>query len=1428
MATIDQNSPYYLHPGENPSAALVSPLLDPTNYNSWSRSMLTALSAKNKSKFVDQTLSKPSTTDALYPAWKRCNNMVVSWLVHSVSPSIRQSILWMNQADDIWKDLKSRYSQGDLLRIAELQQEAASIKQGDTSISEYFSKLRVIWDELECYRPDMSCTCIPARSCKALTESIERKQQDQIMQFLGGLNDQYNDVRTYILMMDPLPPISKVFSYAVQQERQCTNLTISNMSMINAATINANNKVSCTFCGKDYHTAENCYKKNGYPPGSSSNRGGTRGGRGYSSNRGGSGRRSNSGSYNSKVCTFINITGHTIDECFKKHGYPPGHKLHRPVMVNNAATSNTEGPIDHTQVPESNVPQITPQQYQHLIDLLQQQTQLGSSTTTSHINQIGTTFSPNTSFIGNVLPISHFTNHVTWIIDSGASDHVSSSLNLYSSYKTIDPITVKLPNGQQTIASYSGTMKINDSLSISNVLYLPQFNFNLISVSKLTTVHNCQLIFLDNQCFIPDRHSKRMIGIVDAQDGLYTLKTSVSSINTTICNKEAIDIWHYRLGHPSHDRLHVMQQLYPVINFDHSFICTPCHMAKQRKPSFPISTSHASSIFSLLHVDIWGPCAATSIHGHKYFLTIVDDFSRYVWFKTKVLTIRSDNGTEFIMAEFYKNTGIVHQTTCVETPQQNGLAERKHQHLLNVTRSLLFQAHLPNIFWSYALSHAATLINCLPTPLLNNHSPHQKLYSSPFDITILKVFGCLCFVNTLSNNRHKLDPRALPAIFLGYKPHKKGFITFNFKTRAIEISRNVVFHESCFPYHKESYTTPNSHLVTHPPLLYIDQYMPPSHTDTSHPSPPSSPPSPPSSPPTLSAPNIRRPTRQRNRPSRLSDFETSYASTITSHSSGIKHPLASIISYKKLAAPYYRFIMQISTNIEPRSYSEASKYPHWVRAMDDELAALARNDTWEITDLPADKTVVGCKWVFKIKHKADGSIERYKARLVAKGYTQIEVQDYLDTFSPVVKITIVRLVIALAASHNWHLKQLDVNNAFLHGTLNEEVYMLPPPGLHDIKPNQVCKLQKSLYGLKQAGRQWYARLSDFLLSNGFLQSASDHSLFTKHTNSNVTILVIYVDDIVLTGNDLTEITHITHLLDATFKIKDLGNLKFFLGLEVARNKEGISISQRQYTLDILKDEGYLNSKPVSTPCDYHTKLSTNSGQPLNDATSSSYRRLVGRLLYLTKTRPNISFAVQQLSQFLSNPSTDHQQAASRILRYLKGARGKGIFFPSNNIIQLKGFSDSDWAGCIDTRRSITGYSIYLGSSLISWKSKKQATVSKSSSEAEYRALATATCEIQWLTFLLKDLHVTFQQPAVLFCDNKSALHIAANPVFHESTKHIEIDCPIVKEKLSFGLLKLLPIPSACQLADIYTKGLSPTAFKFLVSKLGMIDIHSPA
>nr|KYP72107.1 Copia protein [Cajanus cajan] len=250
----------------------------------------------------------------------------------------------------------------------------------------------------------------------------------------------------------------------------------------------------------------------------------------------------------------------------------------------------------------------------------------------------------------------------------------------------------------------------------------------------------------------------------------------------------------------------------------------------------------------------------------------------------------------------------------------------------------------------------------------------------------------------------------------------------------------------------------------------------------------------------------------------------------------------------------------------------------------------------------------------------------------------------------------------------------------------------------------------------------------------------------------------------------------------------------------------------------------LGSKPVSTPTDYTTKLHQTAGSPLSDVDASSFRRLIGRLIYLTNTRTDISYVVQHLSQCVSHPTTAHQQAANRILRYIKGSPGVGSFFSTSNILQLKAFSDSDWAGCLDTRRSITGFSVYLGSSLISWKSKKQATVSRSSLEAKYRAMASFVCELQWLTFLLKYIGISFIQPTILYCD-KSALHIYANPIFHERTKHIEIDCYIIREKVQNGLVKLLLVTSANQLADIYTKALSPAAFKFLYVKLGMYDIH---
>lgn len=317
-----------------------------------------------------------------------------------------------------------------------------------------------------------------------------------------------------------------------------------------------------------------------------------------------------------------------------------------------------------------------------------------------------------------------------------------------------------------------------------------------------------------------------------------------------------------------------------------------------------------------------------------------------------------------------------------------------------------------------------------------------------------------------------------------------------------------------------------------------------------------------------------------------------------------------------------------------------------------------------------------------------------------------------------------------------------------------------------------------------------------------------------------------MDDVVLTGNDLNEIHRIKQLLDDKFKIKDLGILKFFLGFEVARSHTGIVLSQRKYALELIEESGLLACKPASTPMAPNLKLSAHLGEPLIDPTQ--YRRLLGRLIYLTNTQPDLCYAVNKLSQFIANPLVPHLDAALHVLRYLKSCPGRGLFFATDSDHKLTAFSDADWASCPNSHRSTTGFCVFYGSSLISWKSKKQSVVSRSSSEAEYRALAVATSEVQWLLYVLQDLHLPHTGAVSIFCDNKSAIHIAQNPVFHERTKHIELDCHVVRDKVQDKVVHLMPVPTKAQIADVYTKALHPSQFDFFISKLNMKDIHGLA
>ncbi|XP_028214913.1 uncharacterized protein LOC114396957 [Glycine soja] len=372
----------------------------------------------------------------------------------------------------------------------------------------------------------------------------------------------------------------------------------------------------------------------------------------------------------------------------------------------------------------------------------------------------------------------------------------------------------------------------------------------------------------------------------------------------------------------------------------------------------------------------------------------------------------------------------------------------------------------------------------------------------------------------------------------------------------------------------------------------------------------------------------------------------------------------------------------------------------------------------------------------------------------------------------------------------------------------------PPSMANPQFPNYVCKLQKALYGLKQAPHAWFDRFSSFPLKYGFFCSKADPSLFIWHSNIGSLILLLYVYDILLTGSTTTLVSDFIKLLQSEFSMKDLGPLHHFLGIEILQTTDGLHLSQSHYALTIL--ERVVDCKPKSTPLEAKMKMTSN-GTPYDDP--SYFRGLVGSLQYLTLTRPDISYSVNFVSQFMHYATIMHLQMAHHILRYVKGTIDVGLHFTSNTTLDLFAFFDADWAGCPTNRHSTIGYCIYLGRNLISWCAKKQPTISQSSTEAKYRAMAKTTIELTWLTFLLQDLRISLASLPLLYCDNLNALHMTINPVFHAHNKHIELDYHYARERVALGHLVTHHIPTNDQVADLFTKPMSKATLMHFRTKL---------
>ena len=1005
----------------------------------------------------------------------------------------------------------------------------------------------------------------------------------------------------------------------------------------------------------------------------------------------------------------------------------------------------------------------------------------------------------------------------SWIVDSGATCHMSNDSKLFADICELQqPLEVSLGDGHSLEARGRGdihlTMKLSTGKSknctLHNVLYVPELSYNLFSVTRAAEA-GMSTVFDKVGCEIQSA-SGEVVATATRVANLYKLacvshrSQANTAINHPIATKE---LWYKRYGHLGVTNLDKLATDNLVDGLDYNVsdkleFCEACVDGKHHRTKFPTGGGNRSdTLLGLVHSDVCGKMDTESLSGAQYFLTFIDDKSRYTWVYIlkrkdevfsrfcewkamvekstgeKVMVLRTDNGGEYTSTEFItylKNEGIRHELTVPKTPEQNGVAERMNRTVVETVRSMLSEAKLPHKFWAEAVSTAVYLRNRSPTNAVDGMTPSELLTGVKPNVKHLKVFGCEAYAHIPKDERRKLDSKARKCIFMGYGTETKGYRLYDVNRARVIHSRDVLFDESTFRVEKEPACEPQRRYVELDFAGNDEQETEGQEIEDV----------------VEEEPGPRRPGRNCPPPDRYGEWVNVLQEDI----------------------------------VEPATPEEAmagSNKLKWKSAMEKELKSLDTNDVWDLVELPPGRKAVGSKWVFKIKVSADGSVERYKSRVVAQGYSQRHGQDYDETFSPVIRPECVRTIIALAAKKNLKLHQMDVTTAFLNGTLEEEVYMKQPEG--SVKKGEehlVCRLKKSIYGLKQSSRCWNTTLDHHLKTMGLQQSSSDPCLY-KTTKGEMVIVAVYVDDILLAAESNTRLAEVKKGISDRFEAKDLGELKSFLGVKISQRGGEIWLGQPGYSKKLLEKFGMKDAKPVSTPVDTSIKL-TKDGIETDGVDHGLYQSAVGSLLYLSLwTRPDITYAVSCVARFCANPLKEHWTAVKRIFRYLKGTQHLGLKYTNNETTECAGYCDADWAGNIDDRKSTSGYLFSLSGAPVSWRSKKQSCVALSTAEAEYVALASAAQEVVWLRQLTDDLGCGTTQPTIIHEDNQSAIAMAKHPQFHGKMKHVAIKYHFIRDQVDNGTVVLKYCKTEDMLADILTKGLPRVQFEKLRQMIGV-------
>jgi hypothetical protein len=1035
-----------------------------------------------------------------------------------------------------------------------------------------------------------------------------------------------------------------------------------------------------------------------------------------------------------------------------------------------------------------------------------------------------------------------------WYLDSAATSHMTNCKGLFIAYKQ-GKDTVTVADGRQLTSQGQGTIRVqfgSEWVRIHQVLYVPGLQGNLLSIGQLAEKGiECRfssqgaVLRLAGETLANARREGRNFV-------LYPTLGAYEARNTTVINghsqedpvSNSYELWHRRLGHIGDGKMKLLETTVTGVTGLAAGMrqpCEACALSKSVRISNKDTPKQAEKRLERVYTDFWGPFTTPTSSGARYILTFTDDFTRKSWIylvkartelyekfsewqirverqcNERLQRIRCDNAGEYqaLARDLRQRNGVVVEFTTPYTPEQNGVAERLNRTLTTKIRAMLSDSGMPIELWGEAAYTACYLHNRTARDYGDKHATPEEIWTGEKpDISHLRVFGCVVYAQLAKEQRGKLDSTSIRGIFAGYTPTTRQYRVYDPKKKTVERYSTVRFDEK-----QKGGTLIDSHegpkdLRIEGEEVEIEDPEPNDIGDTIIVQ-------------SRNPPQPEAPPQSEAQPERMRDASEEPAQPLSRSGRAVRLPQR----YQANQA-----ICESGEEIvTPTSYEQATAGPQkkqWEAAINDELQSLAVNDVWELVDIPKGVNIVSNKWVFKVKRLPNGQIDKYKARLVARGFTQQHGIDYYETFAPVVRMESLRILLAIAASEDLEIHQMDVITAYLAGELKEEVYMNPPAGLLNSK-RKACRLRKGLYGLKQSARVWNQRIGKKLEQSGMLVTNGDHSVWVDQSRD--LILALYVDDIVLFARDMQAIRWIKGILNENFNMKDLGPISTILGMRIRRDRmqKALWVDQSHYISDLLKEFQHEDCKPLQTPIEGYEYFQPVGANDIACESPAKFQRALGELNWLVRgTRVDLAFVVHKLSQHCHNPCTRHWKGVQQVFRYLKGSHAFALRYARDNQ-ELLGYSDTDFASDKSDRKSTMGYAFILSGAAVTWASRKQQAISTSTTEAEYIGLCNAAKEAVWIRSFLQDIGrralAGDRRATRILGDNQGALRLVANPEFHARSKHIDVQYHYVRELLESNTISVEYIRTSEMAADCLTKPLKRGLLKNNLDILGLTE-----